>query len=250
MQSSDFFLVSSIITYRKGGKMKKDKCVAIVLAAGRGKRMGSDVPKQYILLKEKPILYYSLNTFQNLDIIDEIILVTGKDEIDFCRINLVEKYDLTKVTRIIEGGKERYHSVNLALQNINECDYVFIHDGARPFIKEEIIVKLYHSVKEYLACVVGVKTKDTVKISDEEGFIAATPNRNMLWNVQTPQVFDYKLIKKAYEKLFDSNCENITDDAMVVENMLHYKVKLVEGDYENIKVTTPSDMVIASAFLE
>lgn len=230
--------------------MKKDKCIAIVLAAGKGKRMESDVPKQYIELDRKPILYYSLKQFQQSDIIDEIILVTGKDEIEYCKDNIVEKYSLHKVKHIIEGGEERYHSVNRALQTIDECDYIFIHDGARPFIKEVVIKKLYQTVKEYQACVVGVKTKDTVKIADEESFISVTPNRNRIWNIQTPQVFECKLIKKAYKKLLNTGCENITDDAMVVETMLNYKVKLVEGDYENIKVTTPSDLVIASAFLE
>lgn len=229
--------------------MKKDKCVAVVLAAGKGKRMGSDVPKQYIELENKPIVYYSLNIFQESEVIDEIILVTGKDEIEYCRTNIVLKYGLSKVTNIIEGGKERYNSVYQALQNITSCDFVFIHDGARPFIEEEIITKLYHAVKEYKACVVGVKTKDTVKIANQDEWIVSTPNRNLIWNIQTPQVFEYKLIKVAYERLIKDGCENVTDDAMVVEKMLQQKVKLVEGSDQNIKVTTPFDMVIADAFI-
>jgi 2-C-methyl-D-erythritol 4-phosphate cytidylyltransferase len=234
----------------KGEEMKKDKCIAIVLAAGKGKRMESDVPKQYIELKGKPIIYYSLNQFQQSNIVDEIILVTGKDEIQYCKDEIVDKYAFYKVKNIIEGGKERYHSVSNAVGTIKECDYIFIHDGARPFIEEAIISKLYYAVKEHKACVVGVKTKDTVKIADEEEFICATPNRSLIWNVQTPQVFEGKLIKKAYEKLLKTDCENITDDAMVVESMLQYKVKLVEGDYENIKITTPFDLIIGNAFLD
>lgn len=229
--------------------MKKDKCVAVVLAAGKGKRMGSDVPKQYIELDHKPVVYYSLNIFQKSEVIDEIILVTGKDEIEYCRTNIVFKYGLSKVTNIIEGGKERYNSVAKALERICECDFVFIHDGARPFIEEEIISKLYQVVMEHKACVVGVKTKDTVKIANQDGWIANTPDRNLLWNVQTPQVFEYRLIKAAYEKLIKNGCENVTDDAMVVENMLQQKVKLVEGNDHNIKVTTPFDLLIANAFI-
>jgi 2-C-methyl-D-erythritol 4-phosphate cytidylyltransferase len=204
-----------------GEKMKKVKCIAIVLAGGKGKRMESDIPKQYIELNGKPILYYALNEFENCSIIDEII----------------------------EGGKERYHSVNNGLLAIDDCDYVFIHDGARPMIQNSTIMKAYECVKEFKACVVAVQTKDTIKIADEEGFISVTPNREKLWNIQTPQVFEWGIIKKAYDILMESDCNNITDDAMVVENMLNFKVKLVQGTYENIKVTTPSDLVIASAFL-
>lgn len=229
--------------------MNKKRCVAVVLAAGKGKRMESDVPKQYIELEGKPILFYSLTQFQQSAIIDEIILVTGKDEINYCKSEIVEKYRFDKVKHIVEGGQERYHSVYQALNHGVTSDYIFIHDGARPFIREEIIEKLYEAVNEYKACVVAVKSKDTVKIADEEGFISNTPNRNYIWNVQTPQVFESKLIKEAYDKLMTSNTEPVTDDAMVVETMLHYKVKLVEGDYENIKVTTPSDLVIAKTFL-
>jgi 2-C-methyl-D-erythritol 4-phosphate cytidylyltransferase len=230
--------------------MKKDKCIAIVLAAGKGKRMECDIPKQYIELKGYPILYYSLHQFQNCNVIDEIILVTGKDEIQYCKDNIVDKYSFPKVKKIIEGGVERYHSVYRALQAIEECDYVFIHDGARPFINHTLIIDLYTKVQEHKACVVGVQTKDTVKIADEAGFISDTPDRSRVWNVQTPQVFQWDIVKEAYDKLMQENCTNITDDAMVVENMLNKKVKLVHGSYENIKVTTPSDLVIADAILK
>jgi len=230
--------------------MKKNKCIAIVLAGGKGKRMESDIPKQYIELNGKPILYYSLNEFQNCYIVDEIILVAGKDDISYCKENIVDKYSFDKVSHIIEGGKERYHSVYNGLQIIKNCDYVFIHDGARPLIQEVVIKKAYECVQEFKACVVAVQAKDTIKIADEEGFINVTPNREMVWNIQTPQVFEWGIIKKAYDMLMETDCKNITDDAMVVENMLNFKVKLVQGNYENIKVTTPSDLVIASIFLK
>ncbi|PXV86740.1 2-C-methyl-D-erythritol 4-phosphate cytidylyltransferase [Lachnotalea glycerini] len=229
--------------------MKKDKCVAIVLAGGKGRRMESDIPKQYLELNGKPIIYYSINQFQNSDIIDEIVLVTGKDEIQFCKDRIVDRYSFQKVKHIIEGGKERYHSVYNALQCINECDFVFIHDGARPFINLELINDLYKNVKEYQACVVGVQTKDTIKLADSDGFIAETPDRSKVWNIQTPQVFRWGIVKSAYDMLMKTDCCMVTDDAMVIEKMLKYKVKLVQGSYENIKVTTPSDLVIARAFL-
>lgn len=230
--------------------MKESKCIAVVLAAGKGTRMGSNVPKQYIQLNDRPILYYSLEVFQKSEVIQEIYLVTGRDEIDFCRDNIVEKYKLSKVTHIIEGGAQRYNSVYNALENIKQCDYVFIHDGARPFIHEDMLKNLLEEVMRHKACVTGVRTKDTVKIADENDYISTTPNRNLIWNVQTPQVFECNLIKRAYQKLMDTSCENVTDDAMVVETMLEHKVKLVEGDYENIKITTPSDLIIAQAFLD
>ncbi|MFA9377694.1 MAG: 2-C-methyl-D-erythritol 4-phosphate cytidylyltransferase [Lachnotalea sp.] len=230
--------------------MKKEKCIAVILAGGKGKRMESDIPKQYIELKGKPVLYYSIKEFQDCDVIDEIILVVGEGEIKYCKEKLVDKYSFNKVSDIIEGGEERYHSVYNALMVIEKCDYVFVHDGARPFIEEQVIHNAFINVKEFKACVIAVQSKDTVKIADEAGFISNTPNRNRVWNIQTPQVFEYDIIRRAYDLLMKTNCENITDDAMVVENMLNLKVKLVQGNYENIKVTTPSDLIIANAFLE
>lgn len=224
------------------------KNVAIVLAAGQGKRMKSKVQKQYLLIKDRPVLYYTLNAFETSPLISEIILVTGKDEIEYCQKEIVEKYGFTKVCKIVAGGKERYHSVHEGIHAIDQADYVFIHDGARPFVDGEMIERACAAVKEYKACVVGMPVKDTIKIADEEGFAAQTPDRRMVWQVQTPQVFEYALIKNAYEKLMIEEPEGITDDAMVVETMTKYKVKLVEGSYKNIKITTPEDLDIATVF--
>lgn len=226
--------------------MKKN--VAIVLAAGQGKRMKSNVQKQYLLIKDKPVLYYTLNAFETSPLISEIILVTGKDEIEYCRKEIVEKYGFRKVHKITAGGKERYHSVYEGLQAVSEADYVFIHDGARPFVDEEILKRVCAAVKEYEACVVGMPVKDTIKIADEACFAAWTPDRRKIWQIQTPQAFEYHLIKNAYEKLMEEEPQGITDDAMVLETMTEHKVKLVEGSYRNIKITTPEDLDIAALF--
>ena len=224
------------------------KNVAIVLAAGQGKRMNSKVQKQYLLIKEKPVLYYTLNAFEKSPLISDIILVTGKDEIEYCQKEIVEKYGFEKVRKITAGGKERYHSVYEGIRVIDQADYVLIHDGARPFVDAAMIERVCEAVQEHKACVVGMPVKDTIKIADDEQFAAQTPDRRQVWQVQTPQTFAYDLIKEAYEKLLAEEPEGITDDAMVVETMTDYRVKLVEGSYRNIKITTPEDLDIAAIF--
>ncbi|GAA4654028.1 2-C-methyl-D-erythritol 4-phosphate cytidylyltransferase [Anaerocolumna aminovalerica] len=230
--------------------MEHKKIVAIILAAGTGKRMESNIPKQYLVLQDKPILYYSLKTFEESNV-DEIILVVGNGEIEYCREEIVDKFKFKKVRKILEGGSERYHSVFKGLNVINYADYILIHDGARPFISLETINRTIEEVGTYNACVVGVPSKDTVKIVNEEGIVMETPNRDKVWAVQTPQAFSYEIIKRAYEMLFKNNQENlkITDDAMVVEYTLNFPVKLVMGDYTNIKITTPDDLIIGQSIL-
>lgn len=230
------------------------RTAAVVLAAGQGRRMHSDVQKQYILLNDRPVIFYSLKAFQE-SFIDEVILVVGKGEKDYCRSEIVKKYNFTKVNKIVEGGNERYHSVANGLSAIGGEGYVFIHDGARPFINEEILLRAYEAVKKYDACVVGMPVKDTIKVVDENLFAKLTPNRETLWQIQTPQVFSIKLAKRAYTKLLAEEDElkaqgiQVTDDAMVVETLMKHSVKLVEGSYENIKITTPEDLKIAYAFM-
>lgn len=230
--------------------MQKAKCTAIVLAAGQGKRMGTKVQKQYLEISGKPVLFYSLDVFQKSDIIDDIILVVGENQEEFCQKEIVEKFHITKVRKIVTGGSERYFSVWNGLQAISESEYVFIHDGARPFITEEIIRRAYDTVKTEKACVVGMPVKDTIKIADNNGFAKETPNRSYVWMVQTPQVFETSLIKKAYSLLMEQEIIKVTDDAMVVEEMLGRSVKLVEGSYENIKITTPEDLKVAEVFVK
>lgn len=228
--------------------MQKKRCTAIVLAGGQGTRMGTAVQKQYIELCGKPVLYYALHTFQNSGVIDEIILVVGEGQEEYCRQNIVEKYAITKVSKVVVGGAERYYSVWNGLQEVSE-GYVFIHDGARPFVSGEMIARAYEEVQKYGACVVGMPVKDTIKIADEDGFSRETPNRKDVWMIQTPQVFETGLVKEAYEALLHEKEISATDDATAVEQMLGRKVKLVVGSYENIKITTPEDLKIAQALL-
>ncbi len=230
--------------------MQKAKCTAIVLAAGQGKRMGTKVQKQYLEISGKPVLFYSLDAFQRSNIIDEIILVVGENQEDYCKKEIVEKYGITKASKIVKGGSERYYSVWNGLQAMSEDGYVFIHDGARPFVTEEILSRAYDAVQTEKACVVGMPVKDTIKIADDNKFAKETPNRNYVWMVQTPQVFEKTLVKEAYSLLMEQEIIQVTDDAMVVEKMLNRNVKLVEGSYENIKITTPEDLKIAEIFVK
>ena len=227
---------------------KKEVFAAVVLAAGRGKRMESSVHKQYLLLHEKPVLYYALKAFEESPV-QEIVLVVGKGEIEYCQKEIVEKYGFQKISYIIEGGAERYHSVYCGLKAIKGADYVLIHDGARPFITEEILERGMFGVQETGACVVGMPSKDTVKVADEADFVSETPDRKRVWTVQTPQIFSYDLIRGAYESIRKKDMTGVTDDAMVVEQETGTKILLVEGSYQNIKITTPEDLAIAEAFL-
>lgn len=237
-----------------------------MLAAGRGSRMKSDVPKQYMLLRDKPVIWYALHNIEESAVIDDCILVAGTEvsDIEYMRDEIVARYGFRKVDTIVAGGKERYDSVYHALQVIADEDmavpnrdgFIFIHDGVRPFLSEEILRRCYEAVEKYHACVAGMPVKDTIKLADGEGFAAKTPDRALTWQIQTPQVFDAPLIISSYNRLMQEK-ENllregvsITDDAMTVERFTGCKVKLVEGSYENIKITTPEDIRIAEALME
>lgn len=225
-----------------------DKISAIILAAGAGRRMNSDIPKQYMPVAGKPLVVYSLEIFDQSSV-DEIILVVASGDEDYCKEEIVNKYNIGKVTVIVSGGAERYDSVYAGLKAATG-DFVMIHDCARAFVTEDIINKAIDGMKEYQACVVAVPSKDTVKLADDNGFVAETPDRSRVWSVQTPQCFEYNLVREAYDKLPEMNLENITDDAMVVEQVLHKPVKLVMGDYNNVKVTTPEDINLAINILK
>lgn len=225
-----------------------EKYTAIVLAGGSGKRMGSAVKKQYLEILGKPLIYYSLDAFEKSKV-DEIVLVVTPGDESFVQKEIVERYDFQKVTRIVAGGKERYHSVYEGLK-VATGDYVLIHDGARAFVTDDIICRGMEGAKEYKACVVGMPVKDTIKVSDEDGFVESTPDRSRVWMIQTPQAFSYTLIKEAYEKVLSSDTTGITDDAMIVEKATKQKVKLILGSYDNIKVTTPEDLDVAENIIK
>lgn len=215
---------------------------AIILAAGRGQRMGTELPKQFLSMGDDMLLTKTIRVFEESSVIQDIVLVTSEDWIGFCKTEIVDREGFRKVRKIVAGGKERYDSVYQGLLACPNADYVFIHDGARPFVTEEILVRTQEAVEKYEACAVGVPSKDTVKIVDEDGFVESTPPRENVWNIQTPQAFSYPLIRAAYEVVRDNNMTGITDDAMIIERSRLAKVKLVMGSYYNIKITTPEDM--------
>lgn len=253
----------------------KKHCTLILLAGGCGKRMGSDVPKQFIELNDKPILWYSLRAAEESAIIDECILVIRPEDEEYVRKDIIDKYSFAKVKHIAWAGRERYESVWSGLlklagrdwidlsadeknETLSDCelhnnintDIIFIHDGARPFVSETIFGNCYDGAVNYGACVAAVKSKDTVKIVDADGKIISTPDRSTVWNMQTPQTFEADLIFDSYRKVMSLDKISITDDAQAVELMSGREVHVVEGDYTNIKVTTPEDLVTAKSFME
>ncbi len=233
--------------------MEKRQCTAIVLAAGSGKRMGGATAKQFMLLGDKPVIWYSLQAVEQSQVIHRCILAAPEQEIPYVKREIVEKYGFRKVEAVVPGGGERYESVYSALCRAAQTEgYIFIHDGARPFLTEEILCSLYEEVRRHRACVAAVPVKDTIKLADDSGFAVQTPDRSRVWAVQTPQVFEAGLILEAYRQLFEKKGsleKLVTDDAMVVEEMLGLPVKLVEASYQNIKITTPEDILTARSFL-
>ncbi|MCR5421638.1 MAG: 2-C-methyl-D-erythritol 4-phosphate cytidylyltransferase [Lachnospiraceae bacterium] len=231
-----------------------EKCAAIILAAGKGKRMNSDIAKQYLELDGKPVLYYSLNVFQK-SFIDEIVVVAAEEDREYVKEQIVVGYGISKVSQVVTGGKERYHSVMCGLRALNRCDYVFIHDGARPFVDDEILARALDMARNKGTAVAAMPVKDTIKIIDDNGAAVQTPERSCVWQMQTPQVFLYNEIYSAYESMLKDEEElfkrgvKITDDAMVMEMYGKRKVYVSEGSYRNIKITTPEDMEIAKILL-
>lgn len=225
------------------------KTSVIIVAAGKGKRMGRDYNKQYIRLDARPIVAHTIKVFEEIDFIHEIILVVGAGEVDFLRKNIIEVYGFQKVSAIVEGGLERRDSVYNGLKAVSkDCRIVLIHDGARPLITEDIIKESIAVAKESGACIAAVPVKDTIKISNDNMEVIHTPKRDNLWSVQTPQSFRYGLILEAYNNQNHENF-NATDDAMLLEAMGH-TVKIIHGSYNNIKITTPEDLIMAEEILK
>ena len=192
--------------------MSRKRTAAIVLAAGQGKRMQSAVAKQFLLLNGEPVICHAIRAFEHSSV-DQIVLVTGADEIEYCRTEIVDKYGFAKVKAIVAGGKERYHSVYEGLRALEgvlpEDGIVLIHDGARPLVTEEIIGRTIDAAAEYGACVAAMPVKDTIKVADEDQFAKTTPDRSTLWQIQTPQTFRYGLVYGAYRKLLsDETCQD------------------------------------------
>lgn len=225
---------------------------AIVLAGGRGRRMGMDVPKQYCDLGGKPVLFYSLAAFQRCPWIEQIVLVCRPGDLAYCRAEIVERYSLTKVVHITEGGADRYDSVEAGLRFVRSA-YVWVHDGARPFLTGDMLDRLQKKVLSCGAVIAAVPVKDTIKQVGASGAITADPDRAQLWQAQTPQVFSSDLLSCAFRTMRKAADEKeraqITDDAMLVKRYAGCDVQTVQGDYMNIKLTTPEDFLLAQAYL-
>ena len=220
----------------------------VILAAGKGSRMGESINKQYLNINGYPVLYYTLKAFSQSNDIDEIIVVVAEGEMDYCKEEVIEKYGFSKVKDIVVGGTERQNSVLNGLIAVSNCDIVLIHDGARPFITDSIISNAIIYANSYGAAACGVMPKDTIKIKDSEGFSLDTPERETLFCVQTPQAFKYDLILDCHKKIHEDGIK-VTDDTMVVERYGN-KVYLYEGSYNNIKVTTPEDLELGRQILK
>lgn len=224
------------------------KNCAIIMAAGKGRRMGANINKQFLDIKNRPVIYYSLNTFSKSKLIDEIVIVCAEDEIDYCKIEIVEKYKIDKVSKIVAGGKERQDSVYNGLKVVEDCEIVLIHDGARPFVTDKIIEEGIKYAKQYGACACGVVPKDTIKIRNAQGISVDTLDRNKLFSVQTPQCFKYNMILESHKKLSKDSI-SVTDDTAVA-SYYGNTVYLYEGSYDNIKITTPEDLYVAEGIIE
>ena len=221
---------------------------AIILAGGKGKRMGAPVSKQFIEIKGKPIIYYTIKKFSENKKIDNIVVVLSKDEVVYFKENILEKYNL-KVDNIVIGGTERQDSVYNGLKSLEDTntDIVLIHDGARPFISDRIIDDGIKFAQVYGACAPGVMPKDTIKIKNESNFSVSTPERGSLVAIQTPQVFKFNEILECHEKIKINNIV-VTDDTMVAEKF-GYSVYLYDGEYNNIKFTTPEDLILGEKLI-
>ena len=228
-------------------KNNKVNVSVVIVAAGSGSRMGSEIPKQFLEVSGKPILAYTIDKFDSLESVNEIVVVTRSDSIVLCG-DIVKQYEYKKVKTIIEGGATRQESVYKGLCALGEdSQYVLIHDGARPLISSDAIDRCISSVIKNNACAVGVPLVDTIKYSDTGEYITKTVDRSRLWSIQTPQAFEKELIINYHKKAIEDNF-SATDDCMLLE---HYgeKIALVEGEYENIKITSPIDIFVMEGII-
>ncbi|MCT8136407.1 2-C-methyl-D-erythritol 4-phosphate cytidylyltransferase [Anaerobacillus sp. CMMVII] len=222
------------------------KYSVVIPAAGQGKRMNLKRNKQFLLLENKPVIIHTLEIFQNDDWCEEIIVVANPNEIDEIA-QLIHTYGITKVKRIANGGAERQHSVYNGLKVVSKSEIALIHDGARPFVSEDLIHKLVEETEKSEAAILAVPIKDTVKESDGYN-ISRTVDRANLWSAQTPQAFALKTILAAH-KWAEKNGFLGTDDASLLE-AIQKDVSIVHGEYFNIKLTTPEDIVFAHSILQ
>jgi 2-C-methyl-D-erythritol 4-phosphate cytidylyltransferase len=225
------------------------KVTVLIPAAGMGRRMGKVVAKQFLPLGDKPMLAHTLLAFQRASEIDEIIPILSKEDMESCLRDVIEQYHITKVKTLVVGGKERQDSVMNGLQKLEkDASVVLVHDGVRPFVTHDMIKESVELAKKGECVAVGVPLKDTVKEVDDKHLVRHTLERSRLWAIQTPQAFPVKILKRAYEESYKHKAYG-TDDAMLVERA-GSKVRVIMGSYENIKITTPEDLILAEEILK
>ena len=221
---------------------------AIIVAAGKSKRIQDRLPKQFMEIGGKPVLSHTLEIFEKCEEIDEILLVISEDWLSYCSTEVVDKYGFEKIKKVISGGERRQDSVYKGLLAVpNNTSIVVIHDGVRPLVRASKITESINMCKECKAVILAVPIKETVK-RIEGGSVHTTLKRERLWIAQTPQTFDYKILLDAFEKAKADGFVG-TDDASLVERM-GIEVKIIEGDYDNIKITTPEDLILAEEYLK
>ena len=220
----------------------------LIPAAGAGRRMGAGTNKQYLELADRPLLARTLDVFEQHSLIDSIILIVSPAEIAYCKEEIVTRGNYRKVMAVIAGGAERQDSVYCGLQacQADDDDLILIHDGARPLVSAEIIDRVLDSVQQHAACLTAVPVKDTVKVVQDD-CVVATPERATLWLAQTPQAFRYRLIRSAHDRAAEQGVR-ATDDAQLAE-WAGAKVRVVQGEYRNLKITTPEDLEVAERLL-
>ena len=224
------------------------KCVALVPAAGQGKRMGGAHSKPYLLLEGKPILAHTLLELERCPLVDEVVLMVERGEIERARASVVEEFRLQKVGAILAGGVQRQDSVWEGLKTVqDDCDLVMVHDGVRPFISQEMLTRSIQGAVDCGASIAGMPAKDTVKLVSAQNVVLTTPDRKSIFLVQTPQTFKRDILLRAYRQAMEDGFY-ATDEASLVER-LGLPVRVVEGSYENIKITTPEDLVVGEMIL-
>lgn len=229
--------------------MAKNSVSVVVPAAGKGTRMNHSLPKQYLPLEGRPILAHTLINLSKIPIVDSMTLVVSEDRIQWCRENIIDKFDIKKVDKVVSGGETRGESVRNGLENLDKkTKIVAIHDGVRPFITESVFDNIIKNTEKFGAVICAIPLRDTLKKVNEKNEVSSTQDRKGLWLVQTPQAFQYSLIMEAYKKAAADGFQ-ATDDAGIVENLPH-PVKIVEGSSFNIKITTPEDLILAEAIFE
>ena len=228
----------------------EQKVVAVIPAAGAGVRMAGQKAKQFLEIHGKPMLALTMARFQLSPSIHAIIAVVPSEQIQFCRSEIVEKYSLTKVVKVVAGGNRRQDSVRLGIEaSEGLCEIVLIHDGVRPLIEKPLIDRVVAAATMHRAVIVALPAKETVKEVDEKGFVVKTYDRRSVWSVQTPQAFRYDDILRGHRLALEKGWEEVTDDALLMERM-GIPIKVVQGSESNIKITTPYDLEIARSFLE